>query len=97
METSEIFMSGNIFACLYVLGKIGKSNYPSIIDLIVCPLGNFALIIFVVGHTLFRWADTAMKLPIHPESDTEEFSSFVSCCFVVGDGARLLHTYVFSI
>ena len=52
-------------------------------DLIICLLENFALIIFVVGHTLFRWADTAIKFPVHLESATAEFNSFVSCVCVL--------------
>ena len=68
METSERLIFGKICACLALIVSIGKSNPPSIVDLIVCPLGNSALIIFVVGRSLFRWADTYMKLPVHPES-----------------------------
>ena len=35
-----------------------------------------------------------MKLPVHPESTTEDFF-FLECVFVVGARARILHTYVF--
>ena len=65
METSEYFIFGNIYACIYVLGNRGKYNPPSIIDLIICSLGNFVLIIFVVGCTLFRLEDTTTKFPVH--------------------------------
>ena len=97
LETSECFMIGKIWARIYVFGNIGKSNIPYIVDLILYPLGHFSFIIFVVGCTLFRWADNSMKFPVHTESATAEFSSFVSCVFfVVGAQARLLHTYLFS-
>ena len=86
METSECFMFGNLCACIAVLGNIGKYNHPSIVDLIIRPLVSFTFIIFVVSRTLFRWADTAIKFPVHPESITAEFYSFVSCVFFV-DGA----------
>ena len=85
-------------ACLAVLGRIGKSNSLSIVDMIICPLGYFALMIIVVGCTLFRWEDTAMKLPVHPESATAEFScSIYFLIFVVGVQERLLHINVFLI
>ena len=54
MDTSGCFMFGNICAFPAVLVNIGKYNYPLIADLIIFPLGNFALIIFVVGCKLFR-------------------------------------------
>ena len=60
METSEFFMFGNICACLVVFVNIGEYNPPSIVDMVIYPLGNFASIIFVIGITLFRWADTDM-------------------------------------
>ena len=63
-------MFGNICACIAVLGNIGKYNHPSIVDLIIRPLVIFTLIIFVVSHTLFRWADNAIKFPVNPESMT---------------------------
>ena len=63
METSECFIFGKICACLDVIGNIVKYNSPYIVDLIICPLGHFSLIIFAVGRTLFRWAYTAMDLP----------------------------------
>ena len=78
METCECFMFGKIFACIAIFGNIGKTHSPFIVDLIIYPLGNFALIIFFVGHTLYRWIDTAMKFPVHTESETVEFFSFVS-------------------
>ena len=98
METSECFMFGNICACITVIGNIGKYNHPSILDLIVRPLGNFTLIIFVVSCTLLRWEDTVMKFPVHSESATAEFScSIFFLFFVVGAREeRLLHTYAFS-
>ena len=96
METSECFMFGKICESIAVFGNIGKYNPPSIVDLIICPLGHFALIIFVFGHTLFRWDNNAMKYPVNPESSTMEFSSFFLCVFVVGALAILLNTYAFS-
>ena len=97
MKTSDCFMFGKICSCLAIFGNTGKSNPPSIVDLIIYPLGNFALIIFVAGCTLFRWADTSMKFLVNPESATAEFSSFVSCLFfVVGAQSRFLHTYILS-
>ena len=72
-------MFGRICACLYIFGKIGKFNSSSIVGLIIYLLGYFSLIIFVFGRTLFRFKDTAMKIPVHPGSATVEFSSFVSC------------------
>ena len=48
------FMFGNICACITILGNIDKYNPPSIVDLIICKLGYFALIILVVGRTLFK-------------------------------------------
>ena len=85
METGECLIFWKTCACLAVLGSIGKYNSPSIVDLIIFTLGNVALIILIVGCTLFRWADTAMKLPVHPESSTTAFScSVYFIIFVVG-------------
>ena len=67
METSECFMLGKICAPIAIFGNIVKSNRPSILDLIICPLGYFASIIFVVGCTLFRWEDTDMRFTVYPE------------------------------
>ena len=53
METSECFIFEKMCACLAVLGNIGEYNSPSIVDMIICPLGYFALIIFIKGHTFF--------------------------------------------
>ena len=89
-------MLGEICACLDISGIIGKSNSPSIMDRIIYPLVNFELMIFFC-HTLFRWAYTAMKFPVHPESATDKISSFVSCLFfVVGARAIFIHAYIFS-
>ena len=97
MDTSECFMFGKRCDCLDLFVNVGKYNSPSIADLIICPLGKFSLIIFIVGRTLLRWKDTDVKLPVHPESATTELSSFVFCVFfVVGNRARLLHKYIFS-
>ena len=96
MDTSKCFMLVKICSCLYISGNIGKSNLPSIVDLIISPLVHFALMIFVVGRTLLRWGDIAMKFPVHPESATAEFSSFVSCFFVVGSQAILIHACALS-
>ena len=63
----NVFMFEIICTCPAIFGNIGKSNSPSFVDLIICPLGNFALIFFVVGCTLFRWEDTATKFLVHPE------------------------------
>ena len=85
IEISYCFIFGKICACLYVLGNISKSNSHSILGLIICPLVNFALMIFVVGRTLSSWEDTTMKFPMHPESATAEFScSIYFLIFVVG-------------
>ena len=65
-------------------GIIGRSKSPSVVDFIIRPLGNFSFMVFVVGRTLFRCADTAKKFTVNPESATAEFSSFVSFFFVVG-------------
>ena len=77
METSECLVFGKICACLAVFGSIVKYNSPSIVDLVIYLLGHIASIISVIGCTLFRWADTAMKLPVHTESATAEFSYFI--------------------
>ena len=58
MKTSECFIFGNICVCFSVLGNIDKYIPPYIVDFIICPLVHFALIVFDVGHTLFRWEDT---------------------------------------
>ena len=98
METIECFMFGKMCACLAVFRNIDQSNSPSIVDYIMWILGNFVFIIFFVGRTLLMWEDTAMKFPVHPGSATAKFSSFVACViFVVGDQAKLLHTYLFSV
>ena len=54
MESSEYFMFGEICSCLGVFGDIDKPDLTFILDLIICPLGNFSFIIFFVRHTLFR-------------------------------------------
>ena len=95
-ETGECFMFWKIFSCLTVFGNIRKSYTPSIKYLIIYTQEHFALIIFVFGHTLFRWDNNAMKYPVNPESSTMEFSSFFLCVFVVGALAILLNTYAFS-
>ena len=76
-------MFGNICACLAVLVNMGKYNSLYILDIIIRPLVQFELIILVVGCTLFGWADTAMKFPVHPESLTAEFFSYFVCVFCV--------------
>ena len=97
METSACLVFGKICACISVLGSIDKYDSPSMVDMIICPLGHFSLIIFVVGCTLFRWEDTAIEFPVHLESATTEFYSFFSCdFFVLGARAILIHTYIFS-
>ena len=64
-------------------------------DFIICPLGHFSLFDFVVGQTLFRWEDNAMKFPVHSESVAVGPSYFDSgIFFVVGSGGILLHIYV---
>ena len=85
MENSGCFIFVKMCDCLVLLGNTGKFNYPSIVDLSICPLGHFALIISVVGCNCFRWADTDMKFPVHHESATVEFScSIYFILFVVG-------------
>ena len=96
MDTRECFVFGKIWSCRAMSGIIGRSKSPSIVDFIICPLGNFPLIVFVVGQTLFRWSAISMKFPVHTESVTTEFSSFLLCVFVVGAQVRLIHTYIFS-
>ena len=59
-----------IYARLVIFGNIGKLNSHSILDMITCPLGHFAVILFVVGRTLFMWSDTSMKFPLYPKSAT---------------------------
>ena len=83
METSECFIFGKIRECISVLGNIGKYNSTYIVDLIICPLGKFILIMFLVGRTLFRWANNAMKFPVHPESTTADFSRLICFLFFV--------------
>ena len=61
MDTSQLFMFGNICACFYVSGNISKYNPPSLVDITTCLFRHFELIIFVVGRTLFMRADTAIK------------------------------------
>ena len=96
METSKCFMFRKLCACLYAFRNIGKSNPISIVDQIICPLGHFTLMIFVVGRTFLRWTYNIMKFPVHLEPETADFYSFFVCVFVVGARARLLHIYVFS-
>ena len=97
METSECLIFSRILACLAVLGSIGKSNSPSIVDMIICTLGQFAFIIFDAYSTLFMWADTAIKLLVHPESVTEEFPCYIYfLTFFVGAQERLLHVCIFN-
>ena len=67
METIKYYMFGKICACIAIFANIGKYNSPSIVDLIICPLGQFELIIFVVVLTLFRWEDTDIKFTVHTE------------------------------
>ena len=50
METSECFMFVKLCTFIYVFGNIGKYNPPSIVDLVISSLGNFALIL--VTHYL---------------------------------------------
>ena len=50
--------------------RIGGSKSPSIVDLIICPLEKFVLMVFVDGHRLFRLADSAMKFPVHTKPAT---------------------------
>ena len=95
METSECFIFGKICACLDVRGNIGKYNSPSIVDIVICPLGHFLLTIFVVGHTLFRWADTDMKFPMHHESATAEFYCSILFLIIFCAREKLVHIYVF--
>ena len=73
MMYSECFILGDIFAFLAVLDNIVKYNPPSILILIIFPLGNFVLIILVVGITLLRQADTDMKFTVPSESETAKF------------------------
>ena len=70
-------MFGKICDFPAVFGNIDKSNPLSIVDMIICTLGNFVLIIFVVGSTLFMWADTAMGFPVHTESETAGIPLFI--------------------
>ena len=70
MDTSECFIFGKICYCRLVLGNMGKYNPPSIMNMIICPLGIFTLIIFIVGCKFVRWADTSIKFPVNPESAT---------------------------
>ena len=96
MDTGDFFIFGEIYGCLSLLGNLVKYNPPSIVDLIICQLGNCALIIFIVGLGFFRWSDTALKYLVHPESATAEFFCSVSfLSFIVGARDRLLHTYLF--
>ena len=86
--------------CAYraTLGSIGRYKLPTIVDLIIFPLGDFTLIVFVVGIYFFRWADNVIKFPVHTESATAELSSFDSgLFFVVGALEILLHICVLSI
>ena len=80
METSEFIMFRKICTCIAIFGNIGKHNSNYIVDTTIYPLEKTSLIIFVVGCTLFRWADTALNFPVHPESVTADFSSLI--CFV---------------
>ena len=90
-----MFILGEIFACVAIFGSIGKSNSPSIVYMMICPLSIFALIIFFVDCTLLRWAYISIDFIVHPESATVELPFFVSCFFLVGAQARFLHTSVF--
>ena len=65
METSECFMLGGIFSYLDILGNIGKSDSPFIVDPIIYTLGIF--IDHFSGHALFGCAYTAIKFPVYPE------------------------------
>ena len=80
-----------------MLGRIGRPKSPSIVDLIMCTLRNFALIDFVVGRTLFRWEATTREVFMHPESTTAGFSTFdYGIFFVVVAQAVLLHICALS-
>ena len=70
-----------LYTFLAVYSSIVRSNSLSIVDLIICPLGYFSLVVFVVGCTLFRWSATAKNFTLHPELEMAEFSSFVSWFF----------------
>ena len=83
METIECLIFRKICACIAVLGSIGKYNSSSVVDLIIFPLVNFTLIIFVVGRTSFMWEDNAIELPVHHESATTEFPCSISFIIVV--------------
>ena len=63
-------------------GSIARTKSPPIVDLIICSLGDFDLFDFVVGISLFRWAATAMKFLVHPESATSEFSFLIMVYFL---------------
>ena len=89
-------MFGNICACLAVLVNMGKYNSLSIVDIIICPLVHFALIILIVGCTLFRWEDTAMKFPVHPESLTAELPLFLCVFFVWHSSEIATYTCIFN-
>ena len=77
IETSQCFMFGKIFVYLGIFGNIGTSNYPFIVNLIICPLVHFSLIISNVGLTLLRWADIAMSFQCILNQRLRIFSSFV--------------------
>ena len=50
-DTSKLFMFGKICFFRAMLGSIGRSKSPYIVDLILCPLGKFTLIfLFLVKH-----------------------------------------------
>ena len=53
--TSECFIFGEICGCHSMLGSIGRSKSPSIVDFVFYTWGHFSLIVFVFGLTLFRW------------------------------------------
>ena len=48
LDTGELFMFAKnmILSCNF--GNIGRSKSPSVVDMIICPLGDFSMIAFAI-------------------------------------------------
>ena len=87
-------MIGKILSCRSILGSIGRSKLPSIAELIIYLLENFALIAFVLELTFFSWAATAINFSVHPESAKAGFASFGCGQFLCSALKQYCYIYV---
>ena len=89
------YVWGNMCLFCNIFGNIDKSNSPSIVGLIISPIRFFSLIIFGFDHTLFRWVDTAIKFPVHPDQLLWNFSLLFLVYFLwlALEQDNYIHTY----